>query len=119
MNMKNELVEAIVEGLRNVKANDITWLDLTDIEQRALDDMVLCSANTAVQIRALAEEVEAEVKKQCHVSPIAVHGLDNAQWVAIDYGHAMVHVMTPEARTFYDIDSLWGDAKTTHYTDEF
>ncbi len=116
--MKNELVEAAVEGMRNVKANDIVWLNLTNIEQRALDDMVLCSANTAVQIRALAESVEAEIKKQCHVSPLAVHGLDNAQWVALDYGHAMVHIMTPEARAFYDIDTLWGDARTQRYEEE-
>lgn len=111
------MVSAVVAGMQNVKAKDVLSIDMTGIEQRALDYMVLCTANSGVQVRAIAEEVESEVKKETGVSPIAVQGVDNAQWVALDYGFLMVHVMMPDMRVFYDIDSLWSDAKLTRYED--
>ncbi len=71
---------------------------------------VISSGSNDRQVRAIAEEVERQLKGSGGVSPRAVEGLDDARWVLMDYGDFVVHVFSDEARSFYDLERLWSDA---------
>lgn len=74
------------------------------------DYFVISSGSNDRQVRAIAEEVERQVKGNGGSSPRAVEGLDDARWVLMDFGDFVVHVFSEEARAFYDLERLWSDA---------
>ncbi len=107
---KNELVEAIVDGLQDKKGRDIIVADLTDIPDAVCRYFVICSGGSPQQIQALAHSVGDTCREKLAAKPIAVDGLRNAAWVAMDYADVIVHIFLPELRNFYDIEHLWADA---------
>lgn len=107
---KDELVEAIVEGLQDKKGRDIVVADLTDIPDAVCQYFVICSGGSPQQIQALTHSVGDTCRKKLAAKPLAVGGLNNAVWVAMDYADVIVHIFLPELRTFYDIEHLWADA---------
>jgi ribosome-associated protein len=90
------------------KAGEVAILDLRGISS-ASDYFVLASGNSDVQVKAIAEHVVEELKK-AGVRPLHVEGMNGGRWVLIDYVDFVVHVFHPEARAFYQLETLWGDA---------
>lgn len=117
MKQKNKLVDSIVEGIQEKKGKHITILDMTQIAGAVCEYFVLCDGNTPSQVSAIAESVEAFVKKKTGESPIRVQGMQLAEWVGIDYGNIMVHVFVPDLRKFYNLDMLWADAHVKEIAD--
>ncbi len=74
------------------------------------DYFVISSGSNDRQVRAIADEVERQVKGRGGQSPRAVEGLDDARWVLMDFGEFIVHVFSEEARAFYNLERLWSDA---------
>lgn len=74
------------------------------------DLFVITSGTNDRQVRTIAEEVEAQVKRALGRAPLRVEGLDDARWVLMDYGDAVIHVFHEEARQYYDLERLWADA---------
>ncbi len=107
---KNELVEAIVEGLQEKKGRNIVVCDLTEIPDAVCRYFVICSGGSPLQIQALARSVGDTCREKAGTKPLAVDGLGNAVWVAMDFADVIVHIFLPELRTFYDIEHLWADA---------
>lgn len=112
MKEKNNLLDSIIEGIQEKKGKNITSIHLKGISGAICDYFVICEGNTPTQVSALAESVEAVVKKATQENPIRVQGHQRAEWVGIDYGNVIVHIFLPELRSFYNIDHLWEDAKT-------
>jgi len=75
------------------------------------DAFVITSGTNARQVRTIAEEVEQKVKADGGPSPLRIEGLDDAQWILMDYGDFVVHVFLDEVRKFYDLERLWADAE--------
>jgi len=117
MTDKNPLLPHIVGGMQEKKGKSISVIELKGIAGAICDYFVICEGNTPTQVSALAESVEAEVKKHTQESPIRVQGLQRAEWVGIDYGNVMVHIFLPEFRSFYNLDNLWDDAKSERIPD--
>lgn len=92
------------------KATDPQVLELGEL-LGITDYFVVCSASNDRQVKTIVEEVEKRVKGTIGIKPRAVEGLGDANWVLIDYGDAVVHVMSEEARAFYAIEKLWSDAR--------
>lgn len=107
---KNKLVQNIIEGIQDKKGKNISVIDLAIVGGSVCDFFVICEGNTPTQVSALAESVEAVVKKNTQESPIRVQGLQQAEWVGIDYGSVIVHIFLPELRSFYNLEHLWEDA---------
>jgi len=107
---KSELVEAIVAGLQDKKGRDIVVADLTEIPDAVCQYFVICSGGSPQQVGALAHSVGDVCREKVASKPIAVSGLHNAVWVAMDYADVIVHIFLPELRAFYDIEHLWADA---------
>jgi ribosome-associated protein len=81
------------------------------------DAFVVTSGANARQVRTIAEEVEMRVKETGGPAPIRIEGLDDARWVLMDFGGFIVHVLVDEARDFYQLERLWGDAEPWSWQD--
>jgi ribosome-associated protein len=109
----SELVDEIINGMEEVKAENITIFDLTSIENSVCSYFVICDGNSNTQVNAISNSVEKLVKDKLNEKAWHVEGRDNSEWVLMDYVHTVVHIFQKETREFYDLDSLWGDAKIT------
>ena len=74
------------------------------------DAFVITSGANSRQVKTIAEEVEFQVKRAGGPAPLRTEGLNDLQWVLLDYGDFVVHVFLQETRDFYDLERLWGDA---------
>ena len=81
------------------------------------DHFVITSGANVRQVRAVVEEIEAQVKASGGPAPIRVEGLDDARWVLMDYGDFVVHVFLDEIRRYYDLERLWADAPRLEWDD--
>lgn len=103
--MSEDLPAVVVAALEDVKGLDIVCLDvrgLTDVT----DTLVVASGNTTRQVKALAENV-IERCRILGLRPIGVEGMDTAEWVLVDLGDLVLHVMLPATRAFYELEKLW------------
>ncbi len=109
----DELLTFIIKGIEEVKGNDINILDLREIDNAACDYFVICNGNSNTQVNAIVSSIQKTVSKSIKDKPWHVEGSDNAEWVLMDYVNIVVHVFQKHIREYYNIESLWGDAKIT------
>ncbi|MBQ4820472.1 ribosome silencing factor [Aquimarina sp. MMG016] len=109
----DQLITQIIKGIEEVKGNDINILDLREIENTVCSYFVICNGTSNTQVNAIVNSVQKTVSKELKDKPWHVEGSENAEWVLIDYVNVVVHVFQKHIREFYDIEGLWGDAKTT------
>ena len=107
------LITTILSGIEDVKGKEITILDLREIENTVCDYFIICEGTSNTQVNAIVNSIQKKVSKELKDNPWHVEGSDNAEWVLIDYVNVVVHVFQKHTRQYYDIESLWGDAKTT------
>jgi ribosome silencing factor RsfS/YbeB/iojap len=105
-----ELAELCIKIAESRKAEDIKSLKLIDISLVS-DYFVVCTGNSLPHLAAIAEWIKRKVREKYNMRPIAVDGESQSQWIIIDFGNVMVHILTPEARERYKLEELWGDAK--------
>lgn len=92
----------------NKKAEQIRILDVKDISS-ITDYFVICSGNSTVQVKAIADEIEEKMSEEGY-EPIHKEGYSSARWILIDYGDVIAHIFHREDREFYEIERLWADA---------
>jgi len=109
----DELITLIIAGIEDVKGQNITILDLRSIENSVCNYFVICDGNSNTQVNAIVSSIQKKVSKSAHEKPYQIEGVENAEWVLIDYINVVVHVFQKHKRTYYDIENLWGDAKIT------
>jgi len=109
----DELISVILSGIEDVKGKEINILDLREIENTVCDYFIICEGTSNTQVSAIVNSIQKKVSKEIKDKPWHIEGLDNAEWVLMDYVNVVVHVFQKHIREYYDIESLWGDAKTT------
>lgn len=114
-NLSTYLSEIAIHGIQEKKGNDIVRLDLRELNSSVSDYFIVCNADSSTQVKAIADSVEDEIYKQTQMNPWRKEGLDNAEWIILDYFDIVVHIFRTEKRDFYGIEDLWGDAETTSY----
>jgi ribosome-associated protein len=102
-------IEAAVRAAEDKKAADIVVLDLRKAAGFT-DYFVICSGNNARQIRAISDAIIETLETQGS-KPAHVEGYDRSEWLLVDYFDFVVHIFTPETRTFYGLERLWGNAE--------
>lgn len=117
MEQSTLLVDTITKGIQEKKGANIVIADLSNIDGAICRYFVICQGNSPSQVEAIAESVGEFARKEQQEKPTAVAGLDNAQWVAMDYVDVMVHIFLPDIREYYDLEHLWDDASLTHIPD--
>ena len=110
---EDALISNIVLGIDNVKGIDISLLDLRDIENTVCSYFVVCTGSSNTHVNAIVSAIKKTVSKELKEKPFHTEGNDNAEWVLIDYVNVVVHVFQKKTRDYYNIEELWGDAKTT------
>ena len=114
-----DLAYLVVRGMQEKKAMDIVVMDLREIKNAVTDFFVICSANSDVQVDAIADSVEEEVVKISDTMPWHREGKLYKEWILLDYVDVVVHVFKKERRSFYDLELLWGDAVITQIEETF
>jgi len=109
----DDLISVIIKGIDDVKGENIQLLDLRDIENTVCDYFIICSGNSNTQVNAISGSVQKLVSKELKDKPWHIEGQGNSEWILMDYVNVAVHVFQKHIRDFYDIESLWGDAKIT------
>ena len=107
-------LQVVQDALLDVKAKDIIQFDVSTISSVS-DAIVIASGTSTRHVKALADNV-AEESRKAGFRPIGVEGERDAEWILIDLGIVVVHVMLPTTRKFYDLESLW---RTEAVTEQF
>lgn len=107
----NLLLENIIEGIQEVKGNNILLLDLREIPAAVTDFFIICDGSSNTQVESIADKIEEHTKKNLNQSAWKCEGKAQANWVILDYFNIVVHVFHKEKRGLYDLESLWADAK--------
>ena len=105
------LIEKIVDGISDVKGQNIEMIDLRKIENRICDFYIICSGNSNTHVSAILESVKRKVSKTLKEKPSHTEGEENAEWILLDYINVVVHIFQKPVRDFYRIEELWGDCK--------
>ncbi|WP_298555038.1 ribosome silencing factor [uncultured Algibacter sp.] len=109
----DQLISVIISGIEDVKGKEINILDLREIENTVCDYFIICEGTSNTQVNAIVNSIQKTVSKTLKDNPWHTEGAENSEWVLIDYVNVVVHVFQKHIREYYDIESLWGDAKTT------
>ncbi|WHI52084.1 ribosome silencing factor [Microbulbifer sp. MLAF003] len=100
-----------LKALEDLKGKDIVALDVSELSD-VMDNLVICTGTSSRQVKSLAENVVDELKLE-GVRPIGVEGKEQGEWVLVDYGDLVVHVMLADVRNFYDLEKLWSMTPNT------
>lgn len=111
------LVDAAVKGIQEKKGRNIKVIDMEGMEGVIAQAFVVCEGGSPSQVSAIVDSVEETMLKDLKEKTVRTAGTENCIWVAMDYADIIVHIFLPEARDFYDLESLWGDAKVTEIED--
>jgi ribosome-associated protein len=104
------LADIIVKGMQEKFGLDIVKLNLSGIPNSITDYFVICHGSSRSQVDAIADSVQAEVKKAVGANPSHKEGFENCEWILLDYFDVVVHVFQAEKRDFYQLEKLWADA---------
>ena len=113
--LSTQLAAVAVHGLQEKKGNEIVRLDLRNIHSSLSDYFVICHADSAIQVNALARSVEEEVYKALKQEPWRKEGLEHGEWVLLDFVDVVVHIFKTDKRKYFGIEDLWGDAEMEYY----
>ena len=105
MDISNELLKLVINALEDMKAVDVHTIDVRD-KTSVTDIMVICSGTSSRHVKSLADNVIKKTKESGH-APLGIEGQDAAEWVLVDLGDVVIHIMMPEIRDFYQLERLW------------
>ncbi|MCO7136255.1 ribosome silencing factor [[Clostridium] leptum] len=103
-----EMTKEMVKILDNKKAQDLQVIGIRDLTIIA-DYFIIASGGSTTQVKALADEVEFQMKEKFGMMPLRTEGYNSSSWILVDYGNVVVHVFTKDTREFYDLERLWAD----------
>lgn len=113
-----QIESAILEGIRKIKGKDIQIIDLNTIHHTECGCFIICHGQSTTQVSAIAQSVEKTVKEETGENAWHSEGYQNAIWILLDFGEIVVHVFQERARSFYNLEGLWSDAKITRADSE-
>ncbi|WP_158825443.1 ribosome silencing factor [Mucilaginibacter lacusdianchii] len=115
LNESAYISELAIHGIQEKKGNEIVRLDLRNINSSVSDYFVICHADSSTQVKAIANSVEEEIFKATNAEPWRKEGLQNSEWILLDYIDVVVHIFRTDKREFYGVEDLWGDAEIKYY----
>ena len=103
-------LDLYIEAILGKKAFNVVALEVAELTSYA-DVFIFCSGRSNRQVSAIADNIQASLKKKHKIKPISVEGTKDGHWVLMDYGHVLIHIFYESLRNFYDLEGLWVDAK--------
>jgi ribosome-associated protein len=111
----SDLATAIIDAVLDKKAHNVVKLDLREIQEAVTDFFIVCHGDSDTQSKAIADNVEKQIKERFGMKPFYSEGQSQADWVLLDYFDVVVHVFQRDKREFYQLEELWSDGKVTRY----
>ena len=115
--MDNKEIKVIADAMLEKKAQEVVSLDLRPIGTAISDYFIVCNADSAPAVVAIADNIEDKMIEKCKRKVARTQGKENAFWVILDYGDIVVHVFQTAYRSFYRLEDLWADAERTVFED--
>jgi ribosome-associated protein len=113
----SKIIKTIINAIHEKKGENVISLDLRKIPEAVADFFIVCEANNPSLLKAVADEIEYEVKEKCEEAAYKHEGRQAQQWIIIDYINVVVHIMLPEPRKFYQLEEMWSDAVATEHNE--
>ncbi len=104
------LLKLINNAILEKKGEDLLNLDMTNINNAVAEFFVICHANSETQVAAIAANIEKDVKNNLHEKPWKKEGINNKEWVLLDFANIVIHIFNSKSREFYKLERLWADA---------
>ncbi len=104
-----KLRDLIIAGMKEKKAEDVVVLDLKDIKNAFASYFVICTGNSNTHADSISDSIQEAVAKGIQEEPNHVEGLQNKEWILLDYFDVVAHIFKKEQRAFYALENLWGD----------
>jgi len=111
LGVMTDIKQIAVNALEDLKGQDIVTLDVSELSD-VMDTLIICTGTSSRQVKSLAENV-VEDGKEAGIRPIGVEGMETGEWVLVDYGDLVVHVMQAQVRGFYELEKLWSMTPNT------
>lgn len=112
----DQLITEIIKSIEDSKGLDIVLLDLRDIENTVCDYFIISSGTSNTHVDAISATISKNVGKNLQEKPWHTEGEQTAEWILLDYVNVVVHVFQKPIREHFDLESLWGDAKITTFS---
>ena len=106
-----QLKDLIVDSIQEKKGEEIVILDLRNLEDTVTDFFVICHAQSNTQVRSISDFIMENIHKELGEKAFRYEGMENLEWVIIDYVNVVVHVFQQDKRDYYNLEELWADAK--------
>jgi ribosome-associated protein len=107
---KNRVLKLIYDAIKEKRGDEILCLDTRKLTY-LFDYLFICSADTDIQARAIMDNIYIKMKKSLKRIPNSIDGSEEGNWIIMDYGDVMVHIFNPIKRIYYNLESIWVDAK--------
>tara|TARA_B110000008_G_C16918508_1_gene543715 strand:- start:1053 stop:1394 length:342 start_codon:yes stop_codon:yes gene_type:complete len=104
----NSFKNFLIDILEDNKAEDISFIDVKN-KSSVTDEMIIVSGRSTRHVKAIADNVVNKLKKN-KVKPLGIEGYNKSEWILLDYGDLLLHVMHPKARIFYSLEKLWDES---------
>jgi ribosome-associated protein len=114
----SKIIKTIIDAIHEKKGENVISLDLRKIPEAVADFFIVCEANNPSLLKAVADEIEFQVKEKCAENAYKHEGRQAQQWILIDYVNVVVHVMLPETRKFYQLEEMWSDAVSIEHKEK-
>jgi len=111
---ETKLIDEILFSIKDVKGVDVNIMDLSKISNTVCGFFIVCTGTSNTHVAAISNSVKRHVSKKLKEKPFSIEGVENQEWVLIDYVDVVVHIFQREIREYYDLENLWGDAKITN-----
>jgi ribosome-associated protein len=105
----SKLLKVIIQSIHDKKGEHVVSIDLRKVSEAVSDFFIVCEAPSTVQVRAIADWIEMQVKEECGEYPYKREGTGVSQWVLVDYVNVVIHVFLTETRKFYKLEEMWND----------
>jgi ribosome-associated protein len=117
LSKSSKILKVIIKAIQDKKGESVVSLDLRKIHEAVADFFIICEAGSSVQVKAIADAVEEEVRKECGEAPYKHEGYQALQWVLVDYVNVVVHIFQKETRKFYRLEEMWHDGVMLEHDD--
>ena len=106
-----------MESILDKKGNDIVCLDLRQVTEAVSDKFIICEGTSTTQVRGIADGIMEKLSKEYKIYPIHAEGMQNQEWLLLDYFDVVVHIFLREKRNYYQREELWNDAEIVYFDD--
>ena len=113
-----ELDHIIIQGIREKKGKEIVIIDLSGLDHSVCDQFIIAHGESSTQVRAIANNVEEQVKKETGQHAVHKEGFENLKWILLEFSNTVVHIFDKETRNYYHLEELWADGGVERLPEE-